>query len=336
MCGAERGQARPVPEPFLPRRPLPGGLSLPVAVDPTGRRGPTRAQSRSSRWRRVGHNAYVPASPDAPPEQRILDATAHLGAAGAVTGWAALRLHEAAYFDGRDTTGERPVQLVSGSSAGRRSHPGVRWSYEALPADDVIDMHGLRVASPARALFDELRLLTGERASVAAADMAVAAHAVRLSHAREYVGARTAWRRAGRAIRALERARAGVRSPMETALRLIWTDDAGLPEPAVNAMIFDRAGRFVACADLLDEEAGLVVEYDGAAHAGTTRRARDAEREEACRALGLEYTRVVSLDLRDPTRVVSRLRAARSRARFLLLGERPWTTEWPAGWVPWF
>ena len=88
-------EAAPVPDPFLPRRPLPAGLVRPVRIDPTGQAGPTRAQSRSRRWRRVGHNAYVPVTAEAPPEQRILDAVAHLPEHGAVSGWAALRLWEA-------------------------------------------------------------------------------------------------------------------------------------------------------------------------------------------------------------------------------------------------
>lgn len=325
-----------MPEPFLPRRPLPPGLVRPVRIDPTGLAGPTRAQSRSRRWRRVGPNAYVPAGADDPPEQRILDATAHLPPAGAVTGWAAMRLREAAYFDGLGPhLVPRRVPLATGSSQGRRKVPGVSLSYERLPDDDVLEIRGLRVTTAHRALFDELRSLD-ERAAVVAADMALAARVVRLGPVRDYVAARTSWRRAGLAQQALDNARLGVRSPRETVLRLIMTADAGLPDPAVNAMIFDLDGSFVACADLLDEEAGLVVEYDGEEHAGSTRRARDAEREEACRALGLEYTRVVSLDLHDPTRVVTRLLAARSRALFLPPGERRWTTEWPPGWVPWF
>jgi hypothetical protein len=273
---------------------------------------------------------------ETPPEQRILDAVAHLPEQGAVTGWAALRLWEAAYFDGLDAEmRERPVPLATGSTQGRRAVDGVSLNYERLPDDDVALIRGLRVTTPPRALFDELRSLDA-RSGVVAADMALAAHVVRLPEMCAYAAARIGWRRGSRAASALDRARPGVRSPRETLLRLVCTDDAGLPEPAVNAMVFDLDGRFVVCADLFDEGAGLVIEYDGDDHASKRRRARDARREEACRDLSLEYIRVVSPDLTDNPRLVRRLRAARARARFLPANERQWTTEWPPGWAPWW
>ncbi len=321
--------------PFEPRLRLPPGLERPRRVDPTGRTGPTRGQARSKQWRRVGPSVYVPDHPDAPPEQRILDATGLLPPTGAVTGWAALRLREAAYFDGLDGGGgQRPVPLIAGTTA-RRTQPGVRFSYEVLPADDVTDFHGIRVATPERALFDELRCLE-DRDAIVAADMAVASGLVNLPSMTEYALQHRGFRRSGRAVDALAQARFGVRSPPESRLRLIWTRDAALPRPEVNAMVFDLGGRFIGCADLFDADAGLVVEYDGVEHLRARRRARDAARDEDCRAIGLEYTRVTALELRDVGRVVSRLRAARARSLFLPPEQRRWTLEWPDGWVPWF
>lgn len=332
---AARAQHQPMP--FEPRAALPPGLALPVRLDPTGVTGPTRGQARSRRWRRVGPGSYVPDTGQPPDEQRILDATAHLPAAGAVTGWAALRLRQAAYFDGRDRDGEpRPVPLVTGSSNGRRARSGIEWSYEQLPPADVEVLHGLRVTTALRALFDELRCLDDPRAAVIAADMTLAARIVRGPELQRYAEARRGWRRAGRALAAIDASRLGVRSPRETELRLIWTDDAGLPPPEVNTMLFDLSGRFLGCADLFDAEAGLVLEYDGAEHQRARRRARDAARDEDCRAVGLEYTRVVGPDLRKPELVVRRLHAARARSLWLPPHLRQWTTQWPDGWRPWF
>jgi hypothetical protein len=166
--------------------------------------------------------------------------------------------------------------------------------------------------------------------------MALAARVVRLPDMQAYAAARARWRRAGLAVSALQRARLGVRSPRESLLRLIWTEDARLPPPGVNTMLFDLQGRFVGCADLFDAEAGLVVEYDGAEHRRERRRTRDAARDEDCRGLGLEYTRVTASDLRDPGLVVRRLHAARARALWLQPADRRWTTDWPDGWAPWF
>lgn len=185
-----------------------------------------------------------------------------------------------------------------------------------------------------RALFDELRALD-ERAAVVAADMAVAAGVVKLPEMQQYAAEHHGWRRAGRATGVLAEARTGVLSPKESELRLIWTRDAGLPPPEVNAMVFDLDGRFIGCADLLDAHAGLVIEYDGAEHRRARRRARDAARDEDCRAVGLEYTRVVGPDLRNVPMVVRRLHAARERSLFLPPDQRRWTTQWPPGWAPW-
>jgi hypothetical protein len=44
----------------------------------------------------------------------------------------------------------------------------------------------------------------------------------------------------------------------------------------VNRPVFDQHGHHVATPDLLDVEAGVVGEYDGAMHRGRARHARDA------------------------------------------------------------
>lgn len=101
-------------------------LSRPVAVDPTGVEGPTAGQSRGPRWRRAVPGLYVPVAADRDvPEQRILEESMRLPPQGAVTGWAAIRLHGAGYFDGlgRDGKTELPVPLVvpPGVTLGRRA-----------------------------------------------------------------------------------------------------------------------------------------------------------------------------------------------------------------------
>lgn len=65
-------------------------------------------------------------------------------------------------------------------------------------------------------------------------------------------------------------------SPFESRVRVVWVVECGLPRPLVNQEVFDRrTGRLLGVADLLDIEAGLVVECDGGEHAkaGRTRRA---------------------------------------------------------------
>ncbi len=326
--------------PFTPRLALPPGLEVPRPVDPAGVAGPTAGQARGPRWHRVGKNAYRPVLADPPVEQRIFDAVGQLPACGAITGWAALRLHGAAYFDGRTVRAGgvvlHPVLIAAGRSSGSRAVDGVRFSYEPLAPDEVAVVHGLRVTTPMRALFDELRTRRDDRSALVAAEMAVAARVVRLPAMRDYAQAHRAWRRSLHAIAVLDRARPGARSPQEVELRQVCELDAGLPILGINVPIFDLDGRFLLEADLLEDTGGLVIEYDGDEHAGAGRRARDADRIELCGRVGLVYAAVVAPDLARPSTVVDRVRGAWGRSLHLPPDQRRWTTEWPPGWAPWW
>ena len=127
---------------------------------------------------------------------------------------------------------------------------------------------------------------------------------------------------AGQVRRALALASEHSRSPQETRLRLVWVLDAGLPPPLVNCQVSDLAGGLVGVADLLDVEAGVAGEYDGAAHRSRARHRRDNDRIERFRGVSLETFTVVAGD--DVTTQVARMRAARGRAGVAPAGERRW------------
>jgi hypothetical protein len=135
---------------------------------------------------------------------------------------------------------------------------------------------------------------------------------------------RRSWRRATLLTPVLAHASEHSSSPQETRLRLAWTVDAGLPTPHVNRTLRTLDGGFICKPDLFDEDAGLVVEYDGAEHSRTRRRASDAARHERCRDVGLEYCVVTAPDMRRPDSVIARLRAARRRASFAAPEHRRW------------
>lgn len=321
-------------QPFEPRCSTPSGLVGPVAVDPAGVHGPTRGQAAGSRWVRVAPNRYVPSAVDRTlPEQRVLEQACHLRGQGVVTGWAALRLARAAYFDGLASDGrtELPVLLAVGPGPARRRHEGIQYSYEPLAEPEMTTLLGVPVAAPRRALFDEMRRPGGWRRAVIAMDMAAAAELVSLTQMQAYLAPRTRWRRAAQVAVALRHASERSRSPAESRLRLLWVVDARLPAPAVNREVFDRQGRLICVADLFDEEAGLVVEYDGSEHRKARRHSRDVAREEACRRVGLEYCKVTGPDLHTTPLVIERFRSTRSRARFLPPAERRWTLAFPPG-----
>jgi len=190
----------------------------------------------------------------------------------------------------------------------------------------------MAVTDPRRALFDEMRRCDDPREAVVAMDMMAAAGLVSIAQMTAYYETHRRWRRALIVPVALGLASEHSRSPAECRMRLVWEVDAGLPRPLVNQEIFDRRGRFVAMVDLLDPVAGVVGEYDGAAHRQTTRRGRDIGREELLRRLGLEYFDAVAPDLRAREALADRMRSTRTRARFEPPHERAWTIEPPPGW----
>lgn len=90
----------------------------------------------------------------------------------------------------------------------------------------------------------------------------------------------------------------------------------GLPQPLVNASVFDRrTGRRAGDPDLLDAKSGLAGEYDGDYHWELAQSTADNRRQERLEGLGLTIVRVTALDMRSPAQLVARLRTAYARAR---------------------
>lgn len=312
----------------------PRDLVRPVRIDPSGRLGPTPGQARGPRWRACGHGLYVPATVrDDVPEQRIVEQAARLPSHGAVTGWAAARLRGAGYFDGVAPNGREHIPVPLAVGAGKiRGGSAVTISREPLSATEVSVVTGIPCTVAVRALYDEMRRPLDWREAVVAMDMMAAAGLVSISEMTSYLGEHRRWRRSRQVERALGHASERSRSPNETRARLIWTIDAGLPEPLVNVDVFDLAGHFVATVDLLDPVAGMVGEFDGALHRAAGRHARDVAREHALRRLELEYVTITGPDLPHRARVVDRLMSTRSRAGFLPESRRLWTVVPPPHW----
>ncbi|MEV5001134.1 hypothetical protein [Nocardioides sp. LML1-1-1.1] len=276
-------------------------MTWPCPVDPSGVAGPTRGEAAGPRWRRTSRGRYVPATVDGTrPEQRVVEAYARTDGAGAVTGWAALWLHGAAYFDGAGA----PVPLVEGRRR-LRSTPQVRVLRALLPDDQVLTRRGVRCTVPERALRDHLAG-TGLREAVVAIDMAVAAGITSRRRLRGVLPRR--WETA------LDLADEHSASPQETRLRLVWQLDAGWARPLVNRDVLAEDGRFLGRPDLLDADRGIVGEYAGAVHRDRARHRHDVRREDLFRRAGLEYVEVVGDDLRHPALVVERMEAAAARA----------------------
>jgi len=261
-------------------------------------------------------------------EQRILEQSMRLSEHGAVTGWASLRLAGGGFFDGLASDGKTalPVHLVD---AGRhlRAGPGTVVSRERPPSSEVGLRHGIPCTTVERALFDEMRRTGDLRDAVVAMDMAAAAELTSIRRMTVYVAGRAGTSRTVLCRAALALASEHSRSPAETRMRLVWVLDAGLPSPLCNQPVFGRDGVLLGIADLLDPVAGVVGEYDGAAHRGRDRHRHDVGREDAFRRHQLEVFRVVSGD--ENATVVQRMLTTRTRAAFLPEDRRPWSLVSP-------
>lgn len=320
-----------------PRCPRPRGLVRPVLLDPRGVDGPTRGQARGPGWRSTSYGLYVPSSVDSTrPEQRIMEQAARLPPGGAVTGWAALRLHGGNFFDGLETDGRTtlPVPLVVPLTSRIRSSAEATVSREPLGAEEVTMVCGIPCTTVRRATFDEMRRLQDPREAAVGMDMAAAALLVSISRMREYVAARTSWRRSTVVTEALDLSSEDSRSPNETRMRLIWHVEARFPRPQVNRSIWDLSGRLLGTADLLDEAAGLVGEFDGAEHRNAGRHSADVAREHRMRRAGLEVFRVTGPDLPHRDMVADRMAFHRSCALWLPPEKRAWTVTPPPGTEP--
>jgi hypothetical protein len=257
----------------------PVGLVRPVAVDPDGRTGPTKGQARGPRWRRTSTGMYVPSQVErGKVEQRILEESCRLPDAGVVTGWAALRLHGARYFDGLADDGSTllsvPLVVPPGTPL-RRTH-GVEVHRERLEADEQTARHGIPCASPVRAAFDAARRAPDVREAVVVLDMSLAARVLHMATFREYLSSKGGWPGIRKVQGAADLADNRSKSPKESALRLIWRLDAGRPAPRCNWPVADAAGMFIGSPDLLCEELAVVGEYDGAEHRERRRHRDDA------------------------------------------------------------
>lgn len=310
-------------DPIAPPVPL---LTVPVRFDPSGVDGPTRKQARGPLWRITSPGLAVPAGVDGDlVEQRIVEAHARAGPRAVLTGWAALRVHGAAFFDGlaRDGRTRLPVPIAANGERLASGH-GAEITEDLLPPDEVVVVHGIRCARPERALFDEMRRIGEVREMAVAVGATCAARLTSVRRMRTYAATRR-WYRDVRMVReAVELSVEGARSPQEDRFRLLWEIDAGWGRPLLNRAILDERGRLVAVPDLLDVERGVVGEYAGADHRDIDRHADDIEREAALRGIGLEYVEVVGRDLRSRERVVRRMAEAAARAVHL-------TRRWQLG-----
>lgn len=282
-------------------------------------------------WRQTSHGLWVvgPSSNDV--EQRIIEQAARLGSAEAVTGWAALRLLGAAQCDGLAADGRTklPVPLAVGPGGKLRPLDGSVISHTRLPAHDQLWCDGIWVTTVERATFDAMSAASDLVEAVVVLDIVLGAGMLTIDQLARWVQNRRDWKGVRRAREALVWARSGVRSPQETRLRMVVERDLGLPELAVNHVVFDERGYRIGEVDLLDIDAGVALEFDGADHRSAEAQTWDLAKQTALEDIDIVTVRFTSADVRRHSVVQQRVDAARARAIFALEQDRRWTVRPP-------
>ncbi|MGY2874177.1 hypothetical protein ACVW00_001367 [Marmoricola sp. URHA0025 HA25] len=296
------------------RCPPPTRLFVPVAVGTEG--GPTRSQTRGSRWRRSSPGRYVPASVDRTVEQRILEAAQRLPDGGAVSGWAALRLAGANFCDGLASDGISllPVPLVGPPESNFRTGPDCTRHRQLLDESEIVIRYGVPCTVVERALLDAARWAPDIREAVVVVDIALAAGLSTSSTLASYADLLGQLPGAALLRRSVRLAVNRSRSPNESRMRLIWQIDGRFPAPRCNWPVADLTGRRIGRPDLLCEQLAVIGEFDGFDHSGASARSTDAGKESDYRDAGFELFRVTGRDLARPDVVLRRMRAAVARA----------------------
>lgn len=315
---------------FHPRRPH---LVTPVRRDRTGRDGPTDSALRDG-WRRTSRGLYVPTSPDPlVVEQRIVEAAALLPTYGAVTGWAALRWLGGYWFGGLESDGItlRDVPLATPHI---RSQPGIRVCEEGLGPAEIIEVDGLRITTAVRSVCFEMRYAGSDGVAVSVLDMAAYNDLVTIEDLAAYAATKNAWTGIPRCRKAIPFADENAWSPTEVTMRLAWEVTAGRPRPLTNRPVFDLDGAHIATPDLLDPDAGVFAEYNGADFHGEDRREHDERRLARLAEVGLHGVEMTADDLGATTAFVARLNAAYDAAHEDRDQPRRWTVDPPTAWIP--
>jgi hypothetical protein len=278
--------------------------------------GVTRRELQGRRWTSPFRGVHLPAHPSTEPLQCALAAAELVPDGGALGGWAAAQVLGCRALDGRAGGGMAvdPIVVVTPPPLQIRRRSGIEPKHSTLDEADVATVNGITVTSPVRTAFDCARWsdLTG---AVVALDALARECRVDLAAVADYVALRPRWRGVPIVRAALDLADPRAKSPGESRMRVLWVVGAGLPRPEVNATVLDVTGCVLGEADLLDVDAGVVGEYDGAQHRELEPHADDNAREEWLEDAGLIVARLSAPDMtaRRRTRSILRLRTAHAR-----------------------
>lgn len=323
-----------------PSGPLPEHLVQgPVSYLAALAAGVTSRELAGELWSRPFKGVRVWSALELAPLQRGQAAALLLPEGGAVSGWAAAFalgatvLDGFCYGDGPLRLRQRPVPLIVPPPAQLRRRPGVDpWRCQLSPAERV-GAAGMPVTGPIRTAF-ELARRPPRWDAVAAVDAMLHAKLLTRDQLVSAIEVHGGWKGVPLAREVARLCSDRAESPPETHLRLI-AELGGLTGLRPNVAVYDLDGEFLARPDLLDEEAAVAHEYDGAVHADSARRHKDYRRQERLEAHGFIVVRYGPQDVYGtPEATLASMRAAhrrglrrdRSRDRWQLSSMPTWLT----------
>lgn len=318
---------------------------VPAPVAEWCRRAVTRGTLSGPRYERARYGSYRTAGAKITTAQRIVDVAASLPAAALVAGWAAAYVHGVDLLDGLDdvTMAALPVPVLLAPGQRRRSHDDVAYRQSTRLARGVT-VGGIPVTTRVRTALDLALHARDLTEAVVSLDAALAAGLLPYERL-QAAGRRLPSRRgAVQARRAIVLARLGVRSTWESRLRMFAVEELGWTELVVNQPVFEIGSSMLGLLgipDLLDVEAALAVEYDGArwrnqdaGHRDREQHRADNVREERLERAGLVVVRVEKSDLtRHRSPLAERLRQARADGLRRDRSRDRWTLVEPEHWI---
>jgi very-short-patch-repair endonuclease len=268
----------------------------------------TRAQLRSSAWRRLFPDVYACASLPVDHARRAR-ALAHLSIPGAVLSGRSAAVLWNVDLAGPDDAVE--CTLDPGCRAG--AIHGVRVTRRALASEEITHRAGVRVTTVRRTALDLARIEPRTEA-VVCLDQFLAAGLLTLPELRAAAAAVTG-PGCRRIRRAVDLADGLAESPQETRLRLVL-HASRLPRPVAQYTVRGTDGRFVARVDFGWPEAKVAVEYEGSWHGKPQNVARDRRRLNELAAAGWTVVFVTAADLHDQVQLIARIAAALHAPRY--------------------
>jgi very-short-patch-repair endonuclease len=273
-----------------------------------------RRRLRSGQWSRLSRDAYVESDSWPPDEQpweraRRLHLLSMRAVMSRMSPGVVVSHQSAAVLHGLPPWGLDLSRVQVSRTTGRaRSDTVVNVHRSPIGADEITEVDGIRVVTPARAIT-EAACVSSYEVGVVLADGALHQRLVTPDLLVATADRHKYWNGSAAARAAARFADGLSESVGESRLRVLMAN-AGLPAPALQVEIRDQDNRLIGRVDFLLLKR-LIVEFDGVQKYGADPEAVLAEkwREDGLRACGYRVVRTSWADLDRPRATAERIRA---------------------------